>query len=69
MIQTKFLLKSDCYEEYEDGNGALQYYGDRRILDQQFSNLKKYANILDKEFFSEILLSMILENVPKIFKH
>ena len=34
----------ELYEEYEDGNGALQYYGDRRILDQQFSNLKKYAN-------------------------
>ena len=52
LVQTKFLLNSDCYEEYEDGNGALQYYGDRRILDQQFSNLKKYALKIAGKYFA-----------------
>lgn len=43
-VQSDFLLNADYYEEYEDGNGALQYYGDRRVLDQQFSKLKTYAD-------------------------
>lgn len=43
-IQTQYLLNQDFYDDYADFNGAIQYYGDKIVLDKQFERLSGYAD-------------------------
>lgn len=46
-VQAPYLLGNIFYEDYEDGYGALQYYGDRCVYGQQLKKLSKYADCTD----------------------